>query len=80
MRVMIVMVMQTTLTDLLHVLLKPSIGFGLRVPPVAIGHLNYLYLLVLYCKKHDTGGCHIGHKPMGLSGYIVSDRLSSAGQ
>ena len=43
MRVIIVMVMQTTMMDQLHVLLKPSIGFGPRVPPVAIGHLNLKY-------------------------------------
>ena len=42
MRVIIVMAMQTTLMDQLHVLLKPSIELGPRVPPVANGHLNYL--------------------------------------
>ena len=42
MRAIIVMAMQTTLMDQLHVLLKPSIGLVPRVPPVANGHLNYL--------------------------------------
>ena len=42
MRVIIVMAMQTTLMDQRHVLLKPSIGFGPRVPPMANGLLNYL--------------------------------------
>ena len=42
MRVIIVMAGQTTLMDQRHVLLKPSIGFGPRVPPVANGLLNYL--------------------------------------
>ena len=41
MRVIIVMVMQNTVMDQLHVLLRPSIGLGPRVPPVANGHLNY---------------------------------------
>ena len=42
MRVIIVMAMQTTLMDQLHVLLKPSIGLGTKVLPVVNGHLNYL--------------------------------------
>ena len=40
MRVIIVMVMQTTLMDQLHVLLKPSKGHGPRVPPMANVHSN----------------------------------------
>ena len=59
MRVIIVMAMQTTLIDQLHVLLKPSIGLGPRVPPVA----NYPNCFIIYCKKHNTGGYHISHKP-----------------
>ena len=31
--------------------LKPSIGLGPRVPPVANGHFNYLNLFILYCKS-----------------------------
>ena len=42
MRVIIVMAVQTTLMDQLHVLLKPSIELGPRLTPVANGHLNYL--------------------------------------
>ena len=41
MRVIIVMAMQMILMDQLHVLLKPSIGLGSRVPHVANEHLNY---------------------------------------
>ena len=41
MRVIIVIVMQTTLMGQLHVLFKPSIGLGPRVPPMANAHLNY---------------------------------------
>ena len=68
MRVIIVMVMQTTLMDQLHVLLKPSIGLGPGLPPMANGHLNLNYpnWFILYCKKHDTRGYHIGHKPIGM--------------
>ena len=68
MRVIIVMDMQTTLMDQLHVLLKPSTGLGPMVPTVANGHLhlNYPNWFILYCKKHDTGGYHKGHKPIGL--------------
>ena len=31
-------------------------------------NLDYPNLFILYCKKHDTGGYHIGHKPIGLEG------------
>ena len=40
MRVIIVMVMQITLMGQLHVLFKPSIELGPRMPPVADVHLN----------------------------------------
>ena len=43
MRVIIVMAIQMTLRDRLHVLLKPSIGLGPSVPPVANVHLNLNY-------------------------------------
>ena len=45
MRVIIVMVMLTTLMNQLRVLLKPSrpIGLGPRVLPVTNGHLNLIY-------------------------------------
>ena len=62
MRAIIVMVMQTNLMDELHVFLKPSIGLGPRVPPVA----NYPNWFIFDFKKHDTGGYDIGHKPIGL--------------
>ena len=62
MRVIIVMAIQTTLMDQLHVLLKPSIWLGSRVPPVA----NYPNWFIIYSKKNDTGGYHIGHKPIDL--------------
>ena len=65
MRIIIVMAMQTILMDQLHVLLKPSIGLGSRVPPVANGPFNYLNLFIIYRKKHDTSGYHKGHKPIG---------------
>ena len=42
MRVTIVIVMQTTLMGQLHVLFKPSIGLGPRVPPMANAHLKGL--------------------------------------
>ena len=42
MRVIIVLAMQTNFMVKLHVLLKPRIGIGPRVPHVANGHLNYL--------------------------------------
>ena len=54
MRVIIVKVMQTTLMDQLHVLLKrsnSSIGLGPRVPPVANGCLNYPICFILYYKS-----------------------------
>ena len=56
MRVIIVMVMQTSLMVQLHVLLKPSngsIGLGPRVPTVANGHLNLNYpnSFILYYKS-----------------------------
>ena len=42
MRVIIGMAMQMTLMDQLHILLKPSVGLGSRVPPVANINFNYL--------------------------------------
>ena len=70
------MAMQTTLMYQLHVLLKPSIGLGPRVSPVTNGHLNLKYpnCCILNCKKHDTGGYHIDHKPIGQE-RIYGERL-----